>query len=128
MFRAGVYTDLSMNDGGALVAASDSAYDLSGLAVDVKYARCNIPPHTIVRAPGFLQGVMVLEQVTTAYWTVYAYIYKLPISYSILSSSSLLRLCDYDDCSYMPDLEANGVHRRCDCCRHSAPSCRLQVA
>eukprot|EP00878_Enallax_costatus_P018241 GHUV01019195.1.p1 GENE.GHUV01019195.1~~GHUV01019195.1.p1 ORF type:complete len:104 (+),score=23.99 GHUV01019195.1:644-955(+) len=63
IFRAGAYADLSMNDGGTLVAAIDSAYDLSGLSVDVKYARCNIPPHTIVRAPGFLQGVMVLEQV-----------------------------------------------------------------
>lgn len=63
VYRAGAYLDLGGNDGATLVTASDSAYDLSGLAVDVKYARCNIPPHTIVRAPGFLQGVMLLEQV-----------------------------------------------------------------
>lgn len=31
--------------------------------MDVKIARCNLPPHTIMRGPGFLQGVMVAEQV-----------------------------------------------------------------
>eukprot|EP00775_Hariotina_reticulata_P011870 gene11870-12014_t len=63
VYRAGAYLDLSSNDAAQLVHASDSAYDLSGLSVDVKLARCNLPPHTIVRGPGYLQGVMVLEQV-----------------------------------------------------------------
>lgn len=55
--------DLAFVDGMSLVAASDSAYDLAGLAVDVKFARCNLPPHTIMRGPGFLQSVMMMEQV-----------------------------------------------------------------
>jgi CO/xanthine dehydrogenase Mo-binding subunit len=63
LLRAGAYLDLASNDGAQLLAASDSAYDLSGLHVSVKFARCNLPPHTIVRGPGYLQGVMVLEQV-----------------------------------------------------------------
>lgn len=65
LLRAGAYLDLASNDGAQLLAASDSAYDLSGLHVTVKFARCNLPPHTIVRGPGYLQGVMVLEQVWT---------------------------------------------------------------
>jgi CO/xanthine dehydrogenase Mo-binding subunit len=52
-----------MNDGAALVGASDSAYDLSGLSVEVRLARCNLPPHTIMRGPGYLQGCMFMEQV-----------------------------------------------------------------
>lgn len=63
LLRAGAYLDLASNDGAQLLAASDSAYDLRGLAVAVRFARCNLPPHTIVRGPGYLQGVMVLEQV-----------------------------------------------------------------
>lgn len=63
IFRAGAYLDLASNDGAQLIAASDSAYDLSGLHVSVKLARCNLPPHTIVRGPGYLQGVMLMEQV-----------------------------------------------------------------
>lgn len=63
IFRAGAYLDLAMNDGATLVAASDSAYDLSGLSVEVKMARCNLPPHTIMRGPGYLQGCMFMEQV-----------------------------------------------------------------
>lgn len=63
IFRAGAYLDLASNDGAALLAASDSAYDLSGLSVEVKFARCNLPPHTIMRGPGYLQGCMVMEQV-----------------------------------------------------------------
>lgn len=35
VFRAGAYLDLAANDGAALLAASDSAYDLSGLSVQV---------------------------------------------------------------------------------------------
>lgn len=30
----------------------------------LKLARLNLPPHTIMRGPGFLQAVMVIEQVT----------------------------------------------------------------
>jgi CO/xanthine dehydrogenase Mo-binding subunit len=63
LLRAGAYLDLASNDGAQLLAASDSAYNLSGLHVAVRFARCNLPPHTIVRGPGYLQGVMVLEQV-----------------------------------------------------------------
>jgi hypothetical protein len=33
------------------------------LQVDVRFACCNLPPHTIMRGPGFLQAVMVMEQV-----------------------------------------------------------------
>jgi CO/xanthine dehydrogenase Mo-binding subunit len=63
IFRAGAHLDLAMNDGAALVGASDSAYDLSGLSVEVRLARCNLPPHTIMRGPGYLQGCMFMEQV-----------------------------------------------------------------
>jgi hypothetical protein len=31
--------------------------------VDIKLARCNLPPHTIMRAPGMIQGALVAEQV-----------------------------------------------------------------
>lgn len=63
IFRAGAYLDLASNDGAALVNASDSAYDLSGMSVEVSFARCNLAPHTIMRGPGYLQGCMVMEQV-----------------------------------------------------------------
>jgi CO/xanthine dehydrogenase Mo-binding subunit len=70
LLRAGAYLDLASNDGAQLLAASDSAYDLSGLHLAVRFARCNLSPHTIVRGPGYLQGVMVLEQV--GQWVVTA--------------------------------------------------------
>lgn len=39
------------------------AYDIPELEVHLKLARLNLPPHTIMRGPGFLQAVMVIEQV-----------------------------------------------------------------
>lgn len=47
------------------------AYAIPAMEVKLKLARANLPPHTIMRGPGYLQAVMVIEQV--CYWaTVYS--------------------------------------------------------
>ncbi len=40
-------------------------YDIPHLHVEGKLCRTNLPPRTIMRGPGFLNAVMVAEQVTT---------------------------------------------------------------
>lgn len=39
------------------------AYAIPAMEVKLKLARANLPPHTIMRGPGYLQAVMVIEQV-----------------------------------------------------------------
>ena len=39
------------------------AYDLPALDVDLRLAKGNLAPHTIMRGPGYIQAVMVIEQV-----------------------------------------------------------------
>ena len=39
------------------------AYDIPAMQVKLKLARANLPPRSIVRGPGYLQAVMVIEQV-----------------------------------------------------------------
>lgn len=39
------------------------AYDIPALDSDLKLAKGNLAPHTIMRGPGYLQAVMVIEKV-----------------------------------------------------------------
>lgn len=64
VLRAGAYLDLAAFDIAQLASGSDSAYDIPHMTVDLKLAKCNLPPHTIMRGPGTMQGVLVAEQVT----------------------------------------------------------------
>lgn len=39
-------------------------YNIPTMHVDIKLARANLAPHTIMRGPGFLQAAIVIEQVS----------------------------------------------------------------
>lgn len=39
-------------------------YKIPAMQVDIKLARANLAPHTIMRGPGFLQAAIVIEQVS----------------------------------------------------------------
>ena len=39
------------------------AYAFENLSLDLKLVRTNFPPRTIVRGPGFINSVMIIEQV-----------------------------------------------------------------
>ena len=41
------------------------AYDFENLSLDLKLVRTNFPPRTIVRGPGFINSVMIIEQAST---------------------------------------------------------------
>ena len=38
-------------------------YDIQNIDLDLRVVRTNLPPRTIMRGPGFLNAVMVIEQV-----------------------------------------------------------------
>lgn len=40
----------------------DQAYAFPAIDLDLKLVRTNLPPRTIVRGPGFINSVMIIEQ------------------------------------------------------------------
>jgi hypothetical protein len=46
------------------------AYDFENLSLDLKLVRTNFPPRTIVRGPGFINSVMIIEQASTSSRTI----------------------------------------------------------
>jgi CO/xanthine dehydrogenase Mo-binding subunit len=45
------------------VHAYAQAYEIPNIDLDLKLVRTNLAPRTIVRGPGFLNSVMIIEQV-----------------------------------------------------------------
>ena len=62
-FLAGADQDLAFNDMMILQVGADQVYDIPNIDLDLKVVRTNLPPRTIMRGPGFLNAVMVIEQV-----------------------------------------------------------------
>eukprot|EP00891_Asterochloris_glomerata_P008497 jgi/Astpho2/8497/Aster-05539 len=60
---AGWFKDIADNDLAGLMSGLDQVYDIPHLHVEGKLCRTNLAPRTIMRGPGFLNAVMVAEQV-----------------------------------------------------------------
>lgn len=52
----------AFNQPGSSWSCLAQVYSIPEMEVHLKLARLNLPPHTIMRGPGFLQAVMVVEQ------------------------------------------------------------------
>lgn len=57
MHRSLKFSDLK------LLVVCVQAYEFENLSLDLKLVRTNFPPRTIVRGPGFINSVMIIEQV-----------------------------------------------------------------
>ncbi|KAL3141630.1 hypothetical protein ABBQ32_004865 [Trebouxia sp. C0010 RCD-2024] len=60
---AGAFLDLAWNDLYGVMTGLDQVYELPNLHLEGKMCRTNLVPRTIVRGPGFLNAVMIMEQV-----------------------------------------------------------------
>lgn len=60
---AGAFLDLAWNDLYGVMTGLDMVYELPNLHLEGKMCRTNLMPRSIVRGPGFLNAVMVMEQV-----------------------------------------------------------------
>ncbi|DBA80138.1 TPA: hypothetical protein ACH3X2_007614 [Trebouxia sp. C0005] len=60
---AGAFMDLAWNDLYGVMTGLDMVYELPNLHVEGKMCRTNLMPRSIVRGPGFLNAVMIMEQV-----------------------------------------------------------------
>ncbi|BDA47143.1 Xanthine dehydrogenase/oxidase [Coccomyxa sp. Obi] len=61
-FLCGAHMDLGFNDMMVLKTGADQAYAFENMSLDLKLVRTNFPPRTIVRSPGFINSVMIIEQ------------------------------------------------------------------
>eukprot|EP00879_Flechtneria_rotunda_P005310 GHRR01005597.1.p1 GENE.GHRR01005597.1~~GHRR01005597.1.p1 ORF type:complete len:688 (+),score=262.80 GHRR01005597.1:308-2065(+) len=60
---AGAFFGLTTVEVVSIASAVDSVYDIPAVSVEVRAARCHLPPHTTVRGPGKISAVIAIEHI-----------------------------------------------------------------